>query len=60
MTYRCLSCDAQFDEMEQTKHEYKNGACPCCGNYDIKPIDFLVEKELADLKALREASRIRG
>jgi len=32
---------------------------PCC-NKDIKPVDFLIEKELADLKAMREASRVRG
>jgi hypothetical protein len=60
MNYECLACGARFNEMDQTNHDYKNGICPCCGNYDIKPIDFLIEKELEDLKALRGASRIKG
>ena len=59
-TFRCCACDAQFDEMMQTNHDYKNGICPCCGHNDIKPIDFLIEKELADLRAMREASLIKG
>ncbi len=58
MNYECLDCGAGFNEMDQTNHEHKNGICPCCGNYDIKPVDFLVEKELADLQAMREASRV--
>jgi rRNA maturation endonuclease Nob1 len=60
MTFRCLACETIFDEMMQTNHEYKNGICPCCGNYDTKPVDFLYEKELADLKAMREASPIKA
>ena len=54
MTFRCLACDYQFTEMDQTNYEYKNGVCPFCGSYDTKPIDFDVEKELADLNAMRE------
>jgi DNA-directed RNA polymerase subunit RPC12/RpoP len=60
MNYQCEDCQAEFDEMDQTNHEYKNGICPCCGHNDIKPVDLLIEKELADLKAMREASRIKG
>jgi len=56
----CADCGADFTEMDQTNHDYKNGICPCCGHKDIKPVDFLIEKELADLKAMREASRVRG
>jgi predicted nucleic acid-binding Zn-ribbon protein len=58
MNYECLACGARFDEMDQTQNEYKNGICPCCGNYDTKPIDILIEKELADLRAMREASPV--
>jgi len=59
MTYRC-SCGEVFDEMDQTRSDHRDGKCPRCSNDDIKPVDFLIEKELADLKAMREASRIKG
>jgi hypothetical protein len=44
---------------------YKYGflVCPKCECQDIvevEPVDVLVEKELADLVAMREASRIKG
>jgi predicted nucleic acid-binding Zn-ribbon protein len=58
--YECLACGSKFTEMEQTRSEYRNGQCPSCGYEDIKPVDFNVEKELADLKAMREASLIKG
>ena len=58
MNYECLACGAKFNEMDQTNYEYKNGQCPCCGNYDTKPVDFLYEKELADLIAMREANPV--
>jgi predicted nucleic acid-binding Zn-ribbon protein len=60
MTYECLACGAEFSEMDQTRSDYRDGKCPSCGYEDIKPVDFDTEKELADLKAMREASLIRG
>jgi len=35
MTYEC-SCGEVFDEMEQTRSEYRDGKCPRCGSDDIK------------------------
>lgn len=59
MTYQCIACGAKFTEMEQTRSEYRNGQCPVCGYDDIKPVDVIIEKELADYKAMKEASRIK-
>jgi PHP family Zn ribbon phosphoesterase len=56
----CLDCGAKFTEQDQTRSEYRDGQCPSCGYEDIKPVDLDMEKELADLKAMREASRIKG
>lgn len=71
MIYECLACGTRFTEMQQTRSEHRNGQCPSCGYKGIRPkvksvstfltlVDALLEKELADLKAMREASRIRG
>ncbi len=60
MIYRCLCCDTEFTEFDQTRSDYRNGQCPSCGYEDIKPVDFDIEKELADLIAMREASPIKG
>jgi predicted Zn-ribbon and HTH transcriptional regulator len=60
MNYECLACGSRFPEFDQTRSDHRDGKCPSCGYEDIKPVDFLVEKELADLKAMREASGIRG
>jgi predicted nucleic acid-binding Zn-ribbon protein len=60
MNYECLACGTIFDESEQTRSDYRDGKCPSCGYDDIKPHEFNVEKELADLQAMREYSRIRG
>lgn len=66
-TYECCKCHTPFTESEGM---YKDGflVCPKCECEDIvevepikddtKPVDFLVEKELDDLKAMREASRV--
>jgi len=59
MTYEC-SCGEVFDEMEQTRSAHRDGKCPRCGSDDIKPVDLDMEKELTDLIAMRQASRIRG
>jgi len=60
-TYDCLACGAHFSEDQQTRHEYKHGICPCCGCDDIKPVyDQDIQIELADLRAMREASSIKG
>jgi predicted Zn-ribbon and HTH transcriptional regulator len=56
----CLDCGAEFDEMDQTRSDYRDGKCPSCSGEDIKPVAFDTEKELADLKAMREASSIKG
>ena len=56
----CADCGADFTEMDQTNHDYKIGIGPCCGHNDIKPVDFLIEKELEDLKAMRGASLIKA
>ena len=57
----CCDCGAEFTEMEQTCSDYRDGRCPYCGGEDIKPsYDLATERELADLIAMRECSRIRG
>ena len=35
MNYFCIDCHSQFNEMEQTNHEHKNGICPRCGGEDL-------------------------
>ena len=32
----CLDCGAEFDEMDQTRSDYRDGKCPCCGGEDIR------------------------
>jgi len=57
----CQDCENRFSQMEQTRSEYRDGQCPACGGEEFKEVeDFGLEKELADLKAMREASRIKG
>jgi predicted nucleic acid-binding Zn-ribbon protein len=61
MNWECLACGTIFDETDQTRSDYRDGKCPLCGYEDIKPhTGFDTEKELADLKAMREASPIKG
>jgi predicted nucleic acid-binding Zn-ribbon protein len=69
MIYQCLVCGESF---KQADGEYRHGylVCPICGCEDLIVVwdennpatsfeDFGLEKELADLKAMREASRCR-
>ena len=35
----CLDCGAEFDEMEQTNQEYRNGQCPGCKGENIEETD---------------------
>ena len=32
----CLDCGAEFDEMDQTRSEARDGQCPECGSEDIQ------------------------
>jgi len=60
MNYECLACETIFDESELVYTDYRHGKCPSCGCPDIKPHRLDTEKEIDDLKAMREASRVRG
>lgn len=39
----CKSCGAKFDEIDQTRSEYKAGQCPICHSEDIKEEECLQE-----------------
>jgi len=39
MNYKCLDCGAEFNEQDQTAHQYDNGICPCCGGEDIRELN---------------------
>ncbi len=38
--FDCLSCGAHFSEMEQTRNQYKNNQCPCCGDENLKLVEI--------------------
>ena len=70
MLYQCIQCHRWFKE-SSLSYKYGMLVCPYCGSEDYDVIwdednpatsveDFGIEKELADLKGMREASRIRG
>jgi DNA-directed RNA polymerase subunit RPC12/RpoP len=39
MNYKCEDCEAEFNEMEQTRSEYEAGQCPCCHSERIKEVN---------------------
>lgn len=34
--FKCLYCDAEFHETEQTRHDQRHRVCPYCGNDYLK------------------------
>ena len=71
MIYQCLACGETFKEIDGDSR-YGWLCCPNCHEHEYLTVvwdednpatsveDFGLEKELADLKGMREASRIRG
>ena len=38
MNYKCLDCEAEFNEQEQTNQQHEDGMCPECGSENIKEV----------------------